>query len=172
MMRRLLALAAICLGGCTAEAVEMPPVIGQPAPAFSAPSLSGGELSLGDLRGQVVLLNVWATWCPPCREEMPGLQRLHEELADEGLAVTAVSIDRAAARGEVEEFVRANSITFRVLLDPGERVTRTYRTTGVPETFLVGRDGTLLRRWIGQIDPASATIRDAVADALRQRAEG
>ena len=172
MIRRLLAVAALFLGGCTAEAVEMPPVIGQPAPAFSAADLAGTEVSLADLRGEVVLLNVWATWCPPCREEMPGLQRLHAELGSRGLAVTAVSIDKASARGEVEAFARENGITFRVLLDPGERVTRTYRTSGVPETFLIGRDGTLLRRWIGQIDPASATVRDAVADALRQRAEG
>jgi cytochrome c biogenesis protein CcmG, thiol:disulfide interchange protein DsbE len=172
MIRRLVAVAALCLGGCTAEAVEMPPVIGELAPAYSAGALAGGEVSLADLRGEVVLLNVWATWCPPCREEMPGLERLHAELAAEGLAVTAVSIDKAPDRGKVEEFVRENGITFRVLLDPGERLTRTYRTSGVPETFLIGRDGTLLRRWIGQIDPASATIRDAVADALAERVEG
>ena len=165
-------LLAISLAACAGEARERPPVIGEPAPAYTAAALAGDSVSLADLRGSVVLLNVWATWCPPCREEMPGLQRLHGEYAGQGLAVVGVSIDGDAARGEVEEFLRENRLAFRVLHDPTERVTRTFRTTGVPETFLIGRDGVLLRRWIGEIDPASATVREAVEDALRQRTEG
>jgi peroxiredoxin len=159
------ALLAGCGGDGVAEKVRAP-VVGQPAPAFAAAVLDGDSLSLADLKGEVVLLNIWATWCPPCREEMPALEALAKEYRDAGLHVVGVSIDAASATKEVRDFARQVGVTFTILLDPSERVSSTFRTTGVPETFLIGRDGVLLKRWIGKIDPASASVRDPVIDAL------
>jgi cytochrome c biogenesis protein CcmG, thiol:disulfide interchange protein DsbE len=145
------------------------PTVGESAPAFSARTLDGGSTSLAELRGEVVLLNVWATWCYPCRHEMPSFQRLHDELAHEGLRVVAVSIDPRGAEEEIERFLSEHGITFDILHDPGSAVTRTFRTTGVPETFLIDRNGVVVRRWIGMIDARSPGVRGAVHAALDGR---
>ncbi len=139
---------------------------GDPAPAFAAATLDGDTLSLAALQGEAVLLNIWATWCGPCREEMPGLQRLHEELGEQGLRVVGVSIDSRAASRDVRDFLSSYGISFTILHDPEERVTRAFRTTGVPETFLIDREGKIVRRWIGLFDPTSAETRASVNQAL------
>lgn len=141
--------------------------LGAPVPAYGARSLEGDSLTLTAWRGEVVLLNVWATWCPPCRTEMPALQTLNEEMRDDGLRLVAVSIDRADRGREIERFGEEYGISFPLLHDPELRVTRAFQTRGVPETFLIGRDGRLLRRWIGRIDPAAASVRQAIQSALR-----
>jgi cytochrome c-type biogenesis protein len=174
-MRRLAgasSIALLLLAACGAETGQGPAVVGQQAPAYSAISIAGDSVSLAGLRGNVVLLNVWATWCPPCREEMPGLEALHQELSPKGLRVVGVSIDRGSARPEIDSFLRDNGVTFSILHDGDERITRVFRTAGVPETYLIGHDGTLLNRWIGKIDPASRSIREPVERALRLSAGG
>lgn len=159
----------VLVAGCAAgEARPLPPVVGEPAPGYAAPTLRGDTLSLASLRGDVVLVNLWATWCPPCRREMPGLQRLQDELGAEGLRVVAVSIDAPSSAEEIRPFLEETGITFTVLHDAEQRVTRTFATTGVPETFLIGRDGVLLNRWIGEIHPGSESIRAPVRSALRK----
>lgn len=165
---RFASLAILLLGGCTADARESRVAVGEPAPAYAAATLAGDTVALRELRGQAVLLNLWATWCPPCREEMPGLQALHEEFAEEGLRVVGVSIDAESADAEVRRFLRENAITFTILHDPRERVSRTFRTTGVPETFLINREGMLVARWIGAFDPLSEDARAKVRAALAE----
>jgi len=130
--------------------------------------LDGGTLALDDLRGDVVLLNVWATWCGPCVREMPGLEALHREFAEEGLRVLGVSIDRGSAEREVRGFIERNDITFQILLDPDETVSQRFRTLGVPETFLVDRGGVIRYRWIGEFDPHGPDARDRVTQALAE----
>ncbi|MBL8128666.1 MAG: TlpA family protein disulfide reductase, partial [Chloroflexia bacterium] len=121
--------------------------LADPAPAYAAATLDGsGEISLDDLRGEVVLLNGWATWCQPCREEMPLLQHLQEEYGDQGLRVVGVSIDRGEAAGKIAQFAADTGVTFTLLHDPKNTFARTFRTTGVPETLLIGRDGDVLYR--------------------------
>jgi peroxiredoxin len=166
--RRLAAVASLTLAAaCSEEArPSAGAVVGQPAPAYAAPTLAGDTLSLADLQGQTVMLNIWATWCAPCREEMPSLEALQRQYADQGLRVVGVSIDSRSAAGEVRQFLDQNGITFTILHDADERVTRTFRTMGVPETYLIDREGRLVRRWIGKIDAESETIQAAVREAL------
>lgn len=135
----------------------LPIDVGSPAPEFKATDLQGRPRSLEDVRGQVVLLNIWATWCGPCRAEMPSLQRLHQQLAPEGLRVVAVSVDAAAGArdasgnlgGDVAVFGRQFGLTFALWQDPSGDIGRIYRTTGIPESFLIGRDGTIRKKVIG-----------------------
>jgi peroxiredoxin len=161
-----LLLAAAALGACGATPREEAPVVGAHAPGYAATTLAGDSVRLAQLAGRPVLLNIWATWCPPCREEMPGLERLSKELGPEGLRVVGVSVDAKGDDDAVRDFLRENGITFTILRDPDARVSEAFRTTGVPETFLIGRDGVILDHWIGRIDPASEKVRHAVHRAL------
>ena len=135
----------------------LPVEVGTRAPAFTAVDLQGRPVSLDDLRGEVVLLNIWATWCGPCRDEMPSMERLHRELGPRGLKIVAVSVDAAPGiaqpgrqpGGDVAEFVRQLGLTFTVWHDPSGQIQRTYRTTGVPESFIIDRDGVIQKKVIG-----------------------
>jgi cytochrome c-type biogenesis protein len=166
MKRGFAAVAALCVvavAGCSLpETVE----VGKRVPDYAARDLAGEEVRLRELRGQVVLLNVWATWCYPCRREMPGLEELHRELAGRGLAVVAVSVDAATATDEIQEFLDELGLTMQVVHDSRSDVSRVFSTRGVPETFLIGADGTLRHHWIGRIDARSESVRGPVYAAL------
>jgi peroxiredoxin len=121
---------------------------GSEAPGFRLPSLAGGEVDLASQRGKVVVLNFWATWCPPCVAEMPSLERLHRALSPEGLSVITVSTDED--EGALRRFVSEGALTVPVLKDPGGRVAASaFRTTGYPETFVLDREGRLLEHVVG-----------------------
>lgn len=135
----------------------LPVDVGSRAPTFTATDLQGRPVKLEDLRGQVVLLNIWATWCGPCRDEMPSMERLHQELGPKGLKIVAVSVDAvpgsAAAGGQqggdVAEFVKQFGLNFTIWHDPSGAIQRTYRTTGVPESFVIDRNGVIQKKVIG-----------------------
>ncbi len=132
---------------------DTPPPLGRgsDAPDFVLPTLDGGsEVSLDALRGRVVLLNFWATWCKPCEDEMPAMGRLYEALRGEDFELLAVSVDDGEE--EVVEFHERLSLSFPVLLDPEKRVAREYQTFRFPETFLIGPDGVVVERYIGPKD--------------------
>jgi thiol-disulfide isomerase/thioredoxin len=124
--------------------------------------MQGRPVSLSSLRGQVVLVNIWATWCGPCRDEMPSMERLHRELGPRGLKIVAVSVDKAPTGSEeLQAFARELGLTFTLWHDASGRIQQTYRTTGVPESFLVGRDGVIVRKVIGATEwdhPAQADL--------------
>lgn len=130
---------------------------GSPAPSFTASDLRGNEVSLEDYAGSVVLLNVWATWCPPCRHEMPSMQRLYEDFDDEPFEVVAVSVDAPAGEtddqgnpgGNVGEFVDELGLTFPILHDPAGKIQRIYQVRGLPESFVIGKDGVIYRKVAG-----------------------
>lgn len=121
------------------------------APEFEAVTLDSvpQRRTLADYRGDVVLLNIWATWCGPCRWEMPSMQALHEEFADRGLRVVAVSIDHPEAGVAITEFARSLGLTFEILHDTAGAIRSAYRTTGIPETAVIGRDGVIRKRVAG-----------------------
>jgi peroxiredoxin len=132
----------------TGDATRDPIEPGLPAPAFSLPVLGGeAELSLESLRGKVVLLNFWATWCKPCEEEMPAMENLYRTLGSRDFELIAVSVDDD--RGAVEEFRARAGLTFPILLDPQKRVADAYQSYRFPESYLIDRGGVLVARYIG-----------------------
>ena len=138
------------------------PQVGDLAPGFTLPDLEGQIHRLADLRGRVVVLNYWATWCPPCVDEMPSLQKLHEALDAKGLSVVAVSVDERFE--DVERFVETFELTFTILHDEGMRTARVYQTFKYPETYIIGRDGRVKSKVVGERDwVAPSVIRDLVA---------
>ncbi|HEX5067688.1 MAG TPA: TlpA disulfide reductase family protein [Myxococcota bacterium] len=126
-----------------------PPVTrGSAAPAFSLPRLAGdGEVSLEALRGKVVLLNFWATWCAPCEDEMPAMQRLHDGLAGQPFELLAVSVDQSA--DDVKAFRERLDLSFPILLDPDRKASGLYQTFRYPESFLIDQRGVVVERYVG-----------------------
>jgi len=139
---------------------------GQPAPEFQATNMEGEVVRLSDLQGKVVLVNIWATWCAPCRLEMPSMQRLYDEVRSwpggEDFEILAVSIDAASTnpdgrglgvtRDDLMDFASELGLTFPIVHDPAGRIQRTYQTVGVPESFLIGRDGLIYRKVAGDTE--------------------
>jgi len=128
------------------------PAVGSVAPSFSLLDLAGKIQSLPE--GEVVLLNFWATWCPPCREEMPSMQALHEKLKDKGLKIIAVSVDVEVS--SVQKFVQDYGLSFQVLHDGKGEVASQYGVFRYPETFVIGRDGKVRLYKIGGANWASS----------------
>ena len=144
------ALAALVAFGLAQPASDS--TLGQPAPGFSAKLLPSGQtVSLEKYRGQVILLNIWATWCAPCDAEMPAIQRLYQELGPEGLRVLAVSVDEDAGSLEVLQWATDRKLTFDILHDPSRNIERAYRTIGVPESFVIDRQGRVVKRVTGYV---------------------
>ncbi|MCL4401902.1 MAG: TlpA family protein disulfide reductase [Acidobacteria bacterium] len=108
---------------------------------FTLTDFQGTKWRLKELRGKVVLVNFWATWCPPCRKEMPDLEALYKKFGEQGLVVLAITDDEAA---KVQSYIAQNKYTFPVLLDAGGKVKRTFRVQGIPKTFLYDRQGKLV----------------------------
>jgi cytochrome c biogenesis protein CcmG, thiol:disulfide interchange protein DsbE len=148
---------------------EAPP--GSPgtlAPDYAAPTMGGDTVALTDLREDVVLLNIWATWCAPCRVEMPHLQALHEELGGAGLRIVGVSVDSEGARGTVQRFAGDLGIDFLILLDPAERVSRLFGAYGVPFNVLIDREGIIAWRQSGPITADDPVLRRTLGELLPQ----
>ncbi len=118
------------------------------APSFELIELSGARVSLDSLAGKVVLLNFWATWCAPCRSEMPGMERVWQQYRDRGFAVVAVSVD-AGGEKRIAGFVRRLKLGYPILLDPDSEVAERYNVSGLPASFLIDREGRVIGRMIG-----------------------
>ena len=127
--------------------------------------LAGASRSLDDYRGRVVLVNFWATWCEPCRDEMTSMQKLRERLADRPFAVVLVNYGEARAR--VADFVKRESIAFPVLLDPNQDARRAWRVRLLPSSFVIGPDGRVRYSVIGEIDWAQTDTAALVQGLLR-----
>ena len=140
------------------------PEVGKIAPEFTLTSLDGKQYRLGDLRGKVVFVNLWATWCPPCRKEMPSMVQLYDRFRDQGMEILAISEDHDMAA--LKEFVTKYGVTFPVLLDPGKKVYNLYRATGVPETHLINRRGMIEASVIGPFDWTAPEVLRTVGALL------
>ncbi len=134
----------------SAEFTAVPAQVSFPAPAVRLHDLKGQEHELADYRGQVVLINLWATWCPPCAAEMPNLQRFYERHQADGFNVVAINDGESA--GDVVAFVESRQLSFQVWLDPEYRATdRAFKTRNLPSSYLVDREGVVKLMWIGAI---------------------
>jgi cytochrome c biogenesis protein CcmG/thiol:disulfide interchange protein DsbE len=146
-----------------------PVEVGSTAPAFSATDLKTGKpATLADFKGEVVLLNVWATWCEPCKIEMPSMEQLEKEMGPQGLKIVAVSIDEGTGDA-VRQFARDYGLTFRILHDPAGHIQRIYQTTGVPESFVINRQGKIVKKVIGAADWDATVNKDLMRRLLAQR---
>ena len=138
-----------------------------PAPALELEALDGAPVSLRDLRGKVVVVNFWATWCPPCRVEMPGFQRVYEDRRTDGLVIVGVSMDRGG-EGVVREFLSERGITFPVVMADGEVVQAFGGVRTLPTSFLIDREGRVRQQVTGIF--AEPTLRMAVGHLLDEPA--
>lgn len=148
--------------------------IGSKAPGFQAKDLRTSQpVSLDTYRGKVVLVNIWATWCPPCRAEMPSMERLHKKFAGTDFRIAAVSVDGDAyypdkeqtTPAQIMEFADGLGLTFDILHDPSGAIRRAYDIYGVPESFVIDRDGIIVKRVIGAAD-WEAPVNEALIRSL------
>ncbi len=126
-----------------------PPLVGAPAPEVALKDLQGKEVRLSDLRGKIVLLNFWATWCKPCKEEMPAMQASYDKLRGQGFVVLA--INELEDEGKVAEYIRQYGHTFPVLMDHDNRVANRYGVFGLPASFVVDRQGIVREHIYGNL---------------------
>lgn len=139
-------------GDSPRQSITGPLIVGKPAPDFRLATIDGAKVSLSQFRGQPVLINFWATWCIPCREEMPYLVRSYEAHAAEGLAILGLNLTYTDSVPDVREFMKEFEITFPVLLDEdGAVAERLYQIPGVPTSVFVKRNGTIARIQVGKM---------------------
>lgn len=159
-------LGAFAATPAAAERGELRPMKGAVTAAdFAVRDLDGKPVRFAALHGRVVLLNFWATWCPPCRKEMPSMERLYQAYKDRGLVVVALAQDQASAK-EIKVFSDALKLSFPVWHDRDGLVGRQYSIPGVPTTFLIGRDGRIAYRVLGEYEWDSDEARRAVERLL------
>lgn len=148
----LLVLSAALVAACAGDGGPQPPRMGEVAPPYPAVTLEGDTVRLEAFRGRTVLLNLWATWCAPCREETPFLQSLYEENRDRGLEIVGISLDSRDQKEAVADFVEEYGVTYSILWDPAMRGMERYQVLGLPATFLLDAEGVI--RWMryGPVD--------------------
>jgi cytochrome c biogenesis protein CcmG, thiol:disulfide interchange protein DsbE len=172
MIRRFFSVAAVLtLVGCASNTEKTAAAngrveVGLPAPAYATVSLAGDSVSLAQRRGKVVLLNIWATWCHPCRGEIPELQAIHTRYRDRGLELIGVSVDGDGSDDAVRAFMSDFKMTFPVWRDPDERISTQFLAVGVPATFLIDKAGILRWRKTGPIAPNDTSLSAAIKRAL------
>lgn len=140
--------------------------VGREVPDYASQRLDGSPVALTELRGKVVLLNIWATWCKPCREEIPALETLQQRHAGAGLEVIGVSIDQPGDSAKIVTFARDLGASYTLWHDPDDVVSTTFMAIGVPASYLIGRDGTLRWRHVGPVTADDPSLGAALAGAL------
>jgi thiol-disulfide isomerase/thioredoxin len=139
--------------------------VGDAMPAYTAKTLGGAPYDLASEKGSVVLVNVWATWCGPCRFEIPELQKMHDELSKRGFKVVGVSVDEGEAK-DVQQFVTNQKMTYPVVLDPDGRIANLLATTVLPTSVLLDRHGKIVWREVGAIPAGEPSLKKALDAAL------
>ena len=166
-------LAALLAGvaGCDGKSRAEPGVagaLGTEAPRYTGKTIEGEYVALDDYLGKVVLLNVWATWCAPCREELPELQALQRRHGPEGFTVVGVSVDKPQALGQVRTMVAQIGLEYPMVFDPGGEAVNTFDVSGYPTSFLLDRAGKIVWRRNGIIRPGDSELEAALRSALAQ----
>jgi peroxiredoxin len=166
VLRTALAL-SLWVSACTPGELR-PPEVGDPSPEFQAVSLEDDRpVSLADYGGQTILVNLWATWCAPCRFETPYLQSVYEENRDRGFMVVGVSVDSPAALDSVNGFLEEMGVTYDILLDPDMVSTDVFAAIGLPATFLIDGDGIVRFTRLGPIMEGDPAFLEALEQTLQ-----
>ena len=148
-----LAVLALAFGVVWMQSSKYEPlVVGMNAPDFTLPDLQGKGQRLSDYRGKVIFLNFWATWCKPCKEEMPSMQMLWDNLQKEDFVMLAISMDRVTTKKDIPPFVENMKLTFPILTDSWGQTDTRYKLMGVPETYIIDQGGVLREKVIGPRD--------------------
>ncbi len=134
------------------------------APEFTLRDVNGKAVSLSSLKGKVILLNFWATWCPPCKAEMPSMNKLYNEMRAKGLEIVAVSSDNALA--PIKEFLAKSRVDFIVLFDENKAVSKAFKVFSMPTTFLIDRNGFIVEKYYGEYDWTDAEVRKQIEKYL------
>ena len=165
MILSILRMALPCLlAAAPSSAADLKPWTGGPAPGLELRELDGRGHRLADYRGKVVLVNFWATWCAPCRDEMPSIQRLKEKLAGKPFAVLAVNLDEPESR--IRQFLSQMKVDFTVLLDPGKKAARSWDARILPASFVIGPDGGIRYGVVGELDWGQDRVVSRVVELL------
>jgi peroxiredoxin len=151
-----------------AERPQAPPAtaVGAAAPDFTLDDLQGNPVTLSGLRGKVVVLNFWASWCPPCRVEMPSMERLNEVFGSRDFALLAVNVEQDAAA--VRAFLKENPHSFAVLLDPQGKAQQLYGVYRFPETFLIDKSGRVVEHYLGARDYSAVDFLKKIDALLKE----
>ncbi len=173
-MKRLLLFCCCALilaaSGCSKKqqpvAVNAKPVENSPAPAVTVVSLQDTQLTLDSLKGKVVLLNFWATWCPPCREEIPSLMKLNAAMAGKPFQMLCISVDEGGKKA-VHDFFRNTGFSLPAYLDPSGQAPTAYGITGVPETFIIDKNGVIVKKVVGGMDWNSPEVISFLEGLMR-----
>lgn len=150
----------------TADSLRPSGHVGAPAPALEGRTLDGRAVSLDSLRGTPVLVNVWATWCHPCQDEIPVLASLYTQYRPRGLEVIGVSIDDDGRTADIRAFASRYGVNYPIWHDPDQRVMPAFSVIGVPTTFLIGRTGRILWRKTGEVKAGDPSLAAALDSAL------
>ena len=159
------ALALLLAATLPAQAQALRPWSGVVTPGLSLPDLEGKAHRLADYRGKVVLVNFWATWCVPCREEMPSIERLRGSL--EGRPFVVLAVNLAEPESRIRKFLEAVPVSFPVLLDRNAQTAKAWQARVLPATFIVGPDGVARYQYFGELDWSKPEIREAILALLR-----
>jgi cytochrome c biogenesis protein CcmG, thiol:disulfide interchange protein DsbE len=170
LVAALLVAAPGCQGKGDAGDAQSSGALGTAAPRYTGKTLDGEYVALDDYLGKVVLLNIWATWCTPCRDELPELQALHRKHGPDGFTVVGVSVDKPQALGQVRTLVKQIGIEYPIVFDPGGDAVLTFDVSGYPTSFLLDRSGKVLWRRNGIIRPNDSELEAALRSALSRAA--
>ena len=140
---------------------------GIPAPDFTFPGLDGKMVSLSNYKGKVVLVNIWATWCPPCVKEMPSMEKLYRKFKRENFEILAVSIDETGPKA-VAPFMEKTRLTFPALIDSKGAIKPVYRITGIPESFIIDKQGLLIKKIVGPVDWAAPKVFRFISSLIKK----
>lgn len=162
-----LAVTLALMAGCAKKDVTQGGAVGTAAPAFALPDLEGKTVRNTDLQGKVVVLNFWATWCPPCREEVPDFVRLQSKYREQGLAIVGLSLDNGGAH-DVRPFVEEYNVNYTMLIANQETADSFGGILGIPTTFVLDRKGTIVKRVVGKL--SAEAFEEAVQPLLAQTA--
>lgn len=141
--------------------------VGDVMPAYSSKFLDGKPFDLRAAKGSVVFVNVWATWCGPCRFEIPELQAMHQKYASRGFEVIGISVDESGAKA-VQQFVNDNKITYPIALDAQGHIADVLHTNVLPTSFILDRNGRIIWRWVGAMTPNDVATVDGIVERALQ----